>query len=121
MSFALLRRRALRHVCVKLICCEDRMKAVGDDHDVFIVGDMMSRDRLPGVAQVAIQSGAYVGKTIKEEVEHDGPPAPRDEGQRRPHAGAEELREARRRGGRVHDRACAPARFPGGALATGSN
>ena len=39
----------------------------------------------------------------EEEVEHDGPPAPRDEGQRRPHAGAEELREARRRGGRVHD------------------
>jgi len=51
---------------------------VGDDHNVFIVGDMMSRDRLPGVAQVAIQSGAYVGKIIKEQVEHDVAPENRD-------------------------------------------
>ena len=52
--------------------------SVGDDPNVFIVGDMMSRDRLPGVAQVAIQSGAYVGKIIKEQVEHDVAPESRD-------------------------------------------
>lgn len=52
--------------------------SVGEDPDVFIIGDMMNRDRLPGVAQVAIQSGAYVGKTIKAQVEHDVAPENRD-------------------------------------------
>jgi NADH dehydrogenase len=35
--------------------------------DVFVIGDLMSLDRLPGVAQVAIQGGRYVGKLIKTE------------------------------------------------------
>ena len=52
--------------------------SVGEDPNVFIIGDMMNRDRLPGVAQVAIQSGAYVGKTIKAQVEHDVAPENRD-------------------------------------------
>lgn len=52
--------------------------SVGDDPSVFIIGDMMNRDRLPGVAQVAIQSGEYVGKIIKEQVEHDVAPENRD-------------------------------------------
>ena len=52
--------------------------SVGDQPNVFIIGDMMNRDRLPGVAQVAIQSGAYVGKIIKEQVEHDVAPENRD-------------------------------------------
>ncbi|TSD40395.1 NAD(P)/FAD-dependent oxidoreductase [Rhodococcus sp. KBS0724] len=34
---------------------------------VFVVGDMMFRDRLPGVAQVAIQSGRYAAQPIKTE------------------------------------------------------
>ncbi|MDY5784652.1 NAD(P)/FAD-dependent oxidoreductase [Corynebacterium sp.] len=51
---------------------------VGDKSNIFIVGDMMSRDRLPGVAQVAIQSGEYVGTIIKEQVEHDVAPEDRD-------------------------------------------
>ena len=51
--------------------------SVGDESNVFIVGDMMNRDRLPGVAQVAIQSGAYVGKVIKNQVEHDIAPEDR--------------------------------------------
>ena len=33
--------------------------------EVFVVGDMMSLDRLPGVAQVAIQGGRYAAKAIK--------------------------------------------------------
>ncbi|MDN5916251.1 MAG: NAD(P)/FAD-dependent oxidoreductase [Pseudonocardia sp.] len=34
-------------------------------HDVYAIGDMVSTiDRLPGVAQVAMQQGAYVGKLI---------------------------------------------------------
>lgn len=52
--------------------------SVGDHRNVFIVGDMMSRDRLPGVAQVAIQSGAYVGRIIKEQIEHAVEPDQRD-------------------------------------------
>ncbi|OEY05029.1 NADH dehydrogenase [Corynebacterium sp. BCW_4722] len=52
--------------------------SVGDDPNVFIIGDMMSRDKLPGVAQVAIQSGSYVGKIIKEQVDHDVAPEDRD-------------------------------------------
>ncbi|MCT1555762.1 NAD(P)/FAD-dependent oxidoreductase [Corynebacterium sanguinis] len=52
---------------------------VGDKSNVFIIGDMMSRDRLPGVAQVAIQTGEYVAKIIKEQVEHDVAPEARDD------------------------------------------
>jgi len=33
--------------------------------EVFAIGDMVSLDRLPGVAQPAIQEGRYVGKVIK--------------------------------------------------------
>jgi NADH dehydrogenase len=33
--------------------------------DVFVVGDLMALDHLPGVAEVAIQSGAHAGHTIK--------------------------------------------------------
>ena len=32
--------------------------------DVFVVGDLMSLDRLPGVAEVAMQSGRHAAKTI---------------------------------------------------------
>ena len=33
--------------------------------EVFVVGDMMALDKLPGVAQVAIQGGRYAAKAIK--------------------------------------------------------
>ena len=33
--------------------------------EVFVVGDMMALDKLPGVAQVAIQGGSYAAKAIK--------------------------------------------------------
>ena len=36
--------------------------------EVFVVGDMMSLDKLQGVAQVAIQSGEYVARKIAGEV-----------------------------------------------------
>ena len=32
--------------------------------EIFVIGDLMSRDRLPGVAQVAIQSGRYAAQSI---------------------------------------------------------
>ncbi|TQC41512.1 NAD(P)/FAD-dependent oxidoreductase [Rhodococcus sp. WS4] len=32
--------------------------------EVFVIGDMMARDRLPGVAQVAIQGGRYAARQI---------------------------------------------------------
>lgn len=41
--------------------------------EVFVVGDMISLDNLPGVAQVAIQGGKYAANTIKARL--DGKPA----------------------------------------------
>lgn len=52
---------------------------VGDKSNVFIIGDMMSRDKLPGVAQVAIQTGEYVAHVIKEQVENGVEPENRDD------------------------------------------
>ncbi|WP_342319717.1 NAD(P)/FAD-dependent oxidoreductase [Corynebacterium mayonis] len=48
----------------------NRDLTVGEERNVFVIGDMMSLDQLPGVAQVAIQSGEYVGKIIKEQVDN---------------------------------------------------
>ena len=36
--------------------------------DVFVVGDVMSLNRLPGLAEVAMQSGAYAGRHIRHRV-----------------------------------------------------
>ncbi|MBD8507630.1 NAD(P)/FAD-dependent oxidoreductase [Hoyosella sp. G463] len=46
--------------------------------NIFVVGDMMSLDGLPGVAQVAIQGGRYSAKAIKKEIkaEKKGQPVP---------------------------------------------
>ena len=41
--------------------------------EVFVVGDMIDLDDLPGVAQVAIQGAKYAAKTIDGRLE--GPPA----------------------------------------------
>lgn len=42
---------------------------VGDRRDIFVIGDMMSYNRLPGLAQVAIQGGEFVADLIRAEVE----------------------------------------------------
>ncbi|WP_433829830.1 NAD(P)/FAD-dependent oxidoreductase [Actinoplanes sp. CA-015351] len=34
--------------------------------EIFVVGDLMSLGKLPGVAQVSIQGGGYVGRTIRD-------------------------------------------------------
>jgi NADH dehydrogenase len=44
--------------------------------EVFVVGDMISLDDLPGVAQVAIQGGQYAANQIKREVGRRGPQGP---------------------------------------------
>ncbi|MEJ4112546.1 NAD(P)/FAD-dependent oxidoreductase [Corynebacterium kroppenstedtii] len=46
---------------------------VGDNRDVFVVGDMMSFNSLPGVAQVAIQGGKYVAEQIAQEARGRSP------------------------------------------------
>ena len=51
--------------------------SVGDKRNVFVIGDMMSLNKLPGVAQVAIQSGEYVAGVIKDEVENGTSPEDR--------------------------------------------
>ncbi|MCS4535058.1 NAD(P)/FAD-dependent oxidoreductase [Corynebacterium sp. HS2168-gen11] len=43
--------------------------SVADNKDVFVIGDMMSYQGLPGVAQVAIQGGEYVAEQIAAEAE----------------------------------------------------
>jgi len=41
--------------------------------EVFAIGDMMSLDKLPGVAEVAMQQGIYASQTIKARLRgHDG-------------------------------------------------
>ncbi|MBN9643545.1 NAD(P)/FAD-dependent oxidoreductase [Corynebacterium mendelii] len=50
---------------------------IDDNHEIFIVGDMMSYNRLPGVAQVAIQGGEYAADTIIDHIDNQTPPAAR--------------------------------------------
>ncbi|MBY6410369.1 NAD(P)/FAD-dependent oxidoreductase [Rhodococcus sp. BP-252] len=40
--------------------------------NVWVVGDMMAKDDLPGVAEVAMQGGRHVGSVIAAELEHPG-------------------------------------------------
>ena len=44
--------------------------------EVFVVGDMMSLDKLPGVSQVAMQQGRYAAKTIKHRLSGRAPLPP---------------------------------------------
>lgn len=43
------------------------------ERNIFVVGDMMALDNLPGVAQVAIQGGRYAARQIIAEVEDAAP------------------------------------------------
>ncbi len=43
--------------------------------EIFVIGDMMSLHKLPGVAEVAMQSGIYAGRRIKRELSSPGKPA----------------------------------------------
>jgi NADH dehydrogenase len=47
-----------------------------DHPEVFAIGDMVSLEHLPGVAEVAMQQGLYAAKTIRRRVagRHDTPP-----------------------------------------------
>lgn len=51
---------------------------VGEHHDVFIIGDMMSYKKLPGVAQVAIQGGEYAADQIIAAVDRGRIPGARE-------------------------------------------
>ncbi|MGN0064486.1 MAG: NAD(P)/FAD-dependent oxidoreductase [Nocardioides sp.] len=44
--------------------------------EVFVVGDMIALDNLPGVAQVAIQGGKYAAKEIRNRLENKPPQEP---------------------------------------------
>jgi NADH:ubiquinone reductase (H+-translocating) len=44
--------------------------------EVFVVGDLMALDRLPGLAQVAIQSGRHAAADIRRRLEGDVQPRP---------------------------------------------
>ena len=49
----------------RLQCREDL--SLPGHPDILVTGDMMSLDRLPGVAEVAMQSGLYAGRRISNE------------------------------------------------------
>ncbi|MGV9867634.1 NAD(P)/FAD-dependent oxidoreductase [Rhodococcus koreensis] len=75
--------RQLAEQCDTVVDRAGRIPVEGDlslpgHPNVFVVGDMMSLDRLPGVAQVAIQGGRYAARQIAGEVEATvkGRPAP---------------------------------------------
>jgi NADH dehydrogenase len=44
--------------------------------EVFAIGDMVSLNKLPGVAQPAMQEGTYVGRLIKSRIAGEPAPAP---------------------------------------------
>ena len=44
--------------------------------EVFAIGDMVALDKLPGVAQPAMQEGKYVGKVIRARLRGEEPPPP---------------------------------------------
>src|SRR5690606_33683547 len=44
--------------------------------EVFVIGDMIALDNLPGVAQVAIQGAKYAAKTIEGRLEGKEPQGP---------------------------------------------
>jgi NADH:quinone reductase (non-electrogenic) len=44
--------------------------------NVYVIGDVMALDGLPGVAEVAMQSGIHAAESIKREVAGHGPPKP---------------------------------------------
>lgn len=52
--------------------------SVADERNVFVVGDMMGLDKLPGVAQVAIQGGEYAARVIRAQVEEGQEPEQRE-------------------------------------------
>jgi NADH:ubiquinone reductase (H+-translocating) len=49
---------------------------VPDHSEIFIVGDLMSLDDLPGLAEVAMQSGAHAGRTIRRRLAGTSEPKP---------------------------------------------
>jgi NADH dehydrogenase len=44
--------------------------------EIFVIGDMMALDKLPGVAQVAMQGGKYVGRQIERRLRGEPPGEP---------------------------------------------
>ncbi|MEX3515879.1 NAD(P)/FAD-dependent oxidoreductase [Corynebacterium camporealensis] len=44
---------------------------VGNYDNVYVIGDMMGLDRLPGLAQVAIQTGGHAAKLIEAKVDEE--------------------------------------------------
>jgi NADH:ubiquinone reductase (H+-translocating) len=44
--------------------CVDKDLTIPGHPDIFVTGDMMSLDKLPGVAEVAMQTGYYAGRKV---------------------------------------------------------
>jgi NADH dehydrogenase len=48
--------------------CVDKDLTIPGHPDILVAGDMMSLDKLPGVAEVAMQSGLYAGRKIRHQI-----------------------------------------------------
>jgi NADH dehydrogenase len=51
----------------RLLCGKDL--SLPGHPDILVTGDMMSLDKLPGVAEVAMQTGLYAGRKIRQEAQ----------------------------------------------------
>jgi NADH:quinone reductase (non-electrogenic) len=51
----------------RLVCGQDL--SLPGHPDILVTGDMMSLDKLPGVAEVAMQTGLYAGRKIRQEAQ----------------------------------------------------
>jgi NADH:quinone reductase (non-electrogenic) len=50
--------------------------SIASHPEIFVVGDMMALEDLPGLAEVAMQSGAHAATVIRARIEHRGEPRP---------------------------------------------
>ncbi len=57
------------------ICVQDDLTISGHP-EISVVGDMMSLRKLPGVAEVAMQSGLYAGRRVRRELTGEGQSRP---------------------------------------------
>ena len=63
-------RRAPRRIAPAAWRCEPDCTLPGHP-EVFVIGDLMALDELPGVAEVAMQSGMHAAQTIKRRLRGD--------------------------------------------------
>ena len=65
---------AKRDHCGRIVV--DETLSIPGHPEIFVVGDLMTLNKLPGVAEVAMQSGLYAGHRIRRQITGSGPSRP---------------------------------------------